>query len=76
MVKTMGGLGRVRELTATFQREARREKQKLFKDQCKMIDEGNKMEKTRDLLKKIREITGTFTPRIGIVKNIEGKDLS
>ena len=72
----MGNLGRVKELNITFQRQARRDKQKFFKDQCKMIEESNKMGKTRNILKKIREITGKFTPRIEIVKNKQDKDLS
>eukprot|EP00112_Aurelia_sp_Birch-Aquarium-sp1_P017362 Seg4013.4 transcript_id=Seg4013.4/GoldUCD/mRNA.D3Y31 product="hypothetical protein" protein_id=Seg4013.4/GoldUCD/D3Y31 len=76
IAKAMGDFGRVKELNAEFQRKARRDKQKIFKDQCKTIEESNKKGRTRDLFKRIREITGMFTPRIGIVKNKQGKDLS
>eukprot|EP00112_Aurelia_sp_Birch-Aquarium-sp1_P025795 Seg879.2 transcript_id=Seg879.2/GoldUCD/mRNA.D3Y31 product="hypothetical protein" protein_id=Seg879.2/GoldUCD/D3Y31 len=76
MAKAMGDFARVKELNAAFQWKARRDKQNFLKDQCKTIEESNKKGRTRDSFKRIREITGTFTPRIGIVKNKQGKDLS
>ena len=52
-------------LNAEFQRIARRDKKAFFSDQCKEIEENNRMGKTRDLLKKIRDTKGTFHPKIG-----------
>ena len=52
-------------LNAEFQRIARRDKKAFFSDQCKEIDENNRMEKTRDLFKKIRDTKGTFHAKMG-----------
>eukprot|EP00795_Rhopilema_esculentum_P009424 gene9424-17140_t len=76
MAKAPDDHGRVEELNAAFQRAAGRDKQKFSKDQCKTIEESSKMGKTRYLFKKIKEITGIFTARIGIVKNKQGKELN
>ena len=62
-------------LNAEFQRIARRDKKDFLSDQCKDIEENNRMEKTRDLFKKIRDIKGTFHVKMGIIKNRNGMDL-
>ena len=56
--------GRYNHLNAEFQRIARRDKKAFLSDQCKEIGENNRMEKTRDLVKKIRDIKGTFHAKI------------
>ena len=56
-------------LNAEFQRIARRDKKAFLSDQCKEIEENNKMGKTRDLFKKIRETKGTFHAKLGSVKD-------
>ena len=56
--------GRYKHLNAEFQRIARRDKKAFLSDQCKEIGENNRMEKTRDLVKKIRDIKGTFHAKI------------
>ena len=61
-------------LNAEFQRIARRDKKAFFSDQCKEIDE-NRMGKTRDLFKKIRDIKGTFHAKMGSIKDRNGIDL-
>ena len=58
--KSKGEKERYTHLNAEFQRTARRDKKALFSDQCKEIEENNKMRKTRDLFKKIRDTKGTF----------------
>ena len=60
---------------AEFQRIARRDKKAFLRDQCKEIEENNKMEKTRDLFKKIRDTKGTFHAKMGSIKNRNGMDL-
>ena len=75
LAKAEGNHERVKELNASFQREARRAKEKFYNDHCNMIEVSNSKENTRELFKTIRDITGTFTPRIGIVKDKQGKDL-
>ena len=52
-----------------FQRIARRDKKEFLSDQCKEIEENNRMEKTRDLVKKIRDTKGTFHAKMGSIKN-------
>ena len=52
-----------------FQRIARRDKRAFLSDQCKEIEENNRMGKTRDLFKKIRDTKGTFHAKMGIIKN-------
>ena len=59
-----------------FQRTVRRDKKAFFNEQCKEIEENNRMGKSRDLFKKIGEIRGTFHARIGMIKNRNGKDLT
>ena len=63
-------------MNAEFQRIARRDKKAFLSDQCKEIEENNKMGKTRDLFKKIRDTKGTFHARIGTIKDRNGKDLT
>ena len=55
-------------MNAEFQRTARRDKKAFLSDQCKGIDENNRMEKTRDLLKKIRDTKGKFHVKMGAIK--------
>ena len=62
-------------MNAEFQRIARRDK-KAFGDQCKEIEENNKMGKTRDLFKKIRDTKGTFHAKMGSIKERNGVDLT
>ena len=63
-------------LITEFQRIARRDKNPFLWVQCKEIEESNRMRKTRDLSKKIRDIKGTFHPKIGTIKDRNGKDLT
>ena len=60
---------RYTHLNAEFQRIARRDKKAFFSDQCKEIEENNRMGKTRDLFKKIRDTKGTFHAKMGSKKN-------
>ena len=62
-------------MNAEFQRTARRDKKTFLSDQCKEIEENNKMGKTRDLFKKIRVTKRTFHARMGKIKDRNGKDL-
>ena len=66
---------RNKHLNAEFQRIARRDK-KAFSDQCKEIEENNRMGKTRDLFKKIRDTKGTFHAKIGSIKDRNDMDLT
>ena len=59
-----------------FQRIARREKKAFLRDQCKEIEENNRMGKTRDLFKKIRDTTGKFNAKMGSIKDRNGMDLT
>ena len=61
--KKRGEKQRYKHLNAEFQRIARREKKAFFSDQCKEIDKNNRMGKTRDLFKKIRDTKGTFNAK-------------
>ena len=63
-------------LNAEFQRIARRDKKAFFSDQCKEIEEKNKMGKTRDLFKKIRDTEGIFHAKMGLIKDRNGMDLT
>ena len=63
-------------LNAEFQRIARRDKKAFLSDQCKEIEENNKMGKTRDLFKKIRDTKGTFHAKMGSIKDRNGMDLT
>ena len=65
---------RYKHLNAEFQRIARRDKKAFISYQCKEIEENNRMEKTRDLFKKIRDTTGTFHVKMGSIKDRYGMD--
>ena len=75
-VKGKGEKERYTHLNAEFQRIARREKKAFLSDQCKEIEENNRMGKTRDLFKKIRDIKGTFHAKMGTIKDRNSKDLT
>ena len=68
--------GKTHHLNAEFQRRARREKKTFLSDQCKEIEENNRMGKTRDLLKKTRDTKETFHAKIGKIKDRNGMDLT
>ena len=63
-------------MNAEFQRIARRDKKAFLRDQCKEIEENNRMGKTRDLFKKMRDTKGTFHAKMGTIKDRNGKDLT
>ena len=63
-------------MNAEFQRIARRDKKNFLSDQCKEIEENNRMGKTRDLFKKIRDNKGTFHAKMGTIKDRNGMDLT
>ena len=67
---------RYKHLNAEFQRIARRDKKAFFSDQCKEIEENNRMEKTRDIFKKIRDTKGTFHAKMSSIKDRNGVDLT
>ena len=67
---------RYAHLNAEFQRTARKDKKAFLSDQCKEIEENNRMEKTRDLVKKIRDTKGTFHAKMGWIKDRNGMDLT
>ena len=67
--KSKGEKGRYKHLNTEFQRIARRDKKAFFRDQCKEIEENNRMGKTRDLFKKIRDTKGTFHAKMGSIKD-------
>ena len=75
-VKNKGEKERYPHLNAEFQRIARRDKKAFLSNQCKEIEENNRMRKTRDLFKKIRDIKGTFHAKIGSIKDRNGMDLT
>ena len=75
-VKRKGEKERYNCLNAEFQRITRRDKKAFLSDQCKEIEENNRMEKTRDLFKKIRDTKGTFHAKMGSIKNRNGLDLT
>ena len=66
---------RYTHLNAEFQRIARRDKKAFLSNQCKEIEENNRMGKTRDLFKKIRDTKGTFHPNMGTIKDRNGTDI-
>ena len=74
--KGKGEKERYTHLNAEFQRLARRDKKAFLSDQCKEIEENNRMGKTRDLFKKIRDIKGTFHARMSTIKDRNGMDLT
>ena len=73
--KSKGEKERYTHLNAVFQRIARRHKKAFLRDQCKKIKENNRMGKTRDLFKKIRDTKGTFHTKMGLIKDRNSKDL-
>ena len=75
LTKSKGEKERYTHLNAEFQRIARRDKKAFPIDQCKEIEENNRMGKTRDLFKKIRDTKGIFHAKIGSIKNRNGMDL-
>ena len=75
-VKNKGEKERYKHLNAEFQRIARRDKKAYFSDQCKEIEENNRMGKTRDVFKKIRDTKGTFHAKMGLIKDRNVMDLT
>ena len=75
-VKSKEEKERYEHLNAAFQRIARRENKTFLSDQCKEIEENNRMGKTRDLFKKIRDTTGTFHAKMGSINDSNGRDLT
>ena len=75
-MKGKGEKERYTHLNAEFKRVARRNKKVFLSDQCKEIEENNRMEKTRDLFKKIRDTKGRFHAKMGSVKDRNGMDLT
>ena len=75
-VKSKGEKERYKHLNAEFQRIARSDKKTFLSDQCKEIEENNRMRKTRDLFKKIRDTKGTSHAKMGSIKDRNGMDLT
>ena len=75
-VKSKGEKERYKHLNPEFQRIARRDKKAFLSDQCKEIEEKNRMGKTRDLFKKIKDTKGTFHVKMGKIKDRNGMDLT
>ena len=75
-VKSKGEKERYKHLNADFQRKARRDKKAFLSDQCKEIEEKNRMRKTRDFFKKMRDTKGTFHAKMGSIKDRSGLDLT
>ena len=74
--KSTGEKERYKHLNAEFQRTARKDKKAIQSDQCKKIEENNRMGKTRDLFKKIRYTKGTFHAKTGSIKDRNSKNLT
>ena len=74
--KSKGEEERYKYLNAEFQRIARRDKKAFLSDQCNEIEENNRMGKTRDLFKKIRDTKGTFHAKMALIKDRNGMDLT
>ena len=74
--KDKGEMERYTHLNADFQRIARRDKKAFLSDQCKEIEANNRMGKTRDLFKKIRDAKGIFHAKMGLIKNQNDMDLT
>ena len=74
--KSKGEKERYKHLNAEFQRIARRDKKAFFSNQCKEMEENNRMGKTRDLFKKIRDTKGTFHAKMGSIKDRNDMDLT
>ena len=75
-MKGKGEKERYTHVSAEIQRRARRDKKAFLSDQCKEIEENNRMRKTRDLFKKIRDTKGTFHAKTGTIKDRNGMDLT
>ena len=75
-VKSKGEKESYTHLNAKFQRIARRDKKAFLSDQCKEIEESNRMENTGDLFKEIRDTKGTFHAKMGSIKDLNGMDLT
>ena len=75
-MKSKGEKERYKHLNAEFQRIERRDKKAFFSNQCKEIEENNRMGKTRDLFKKTRDTKGTFHAKMGSIKDRNGLDLT
>ena len=74
--KSKGEKERYKHLNAEFQRITRRDKKAFFSDQCKEIEENNRIRKTRDLFKKMRDSKGTFHTKMGKIKDRNSMDLT
>ena len=74
--KSKGEKERYKHLNAEFQSIARRDKKAFLRHQCKEIEENNRMGKTRDLFKKIRDTKGTLHAKMGLIKDRNGMDLT
>ena len=74
--KSKGEKERYKHLNAEFQRIARRDKKAFLSDQCKEIEENNKMGRSRDLFKRIRDTKGAFHTKMGTIKDRNGMDLT
>ena len=74
--KSQGEKERYKHLNAEFHRIAKRDKKAFFSDQCKEIEENNRLGKTRDHFKKIRDTKGTFHAKMGLIKDRNGMDLT
>ena len=74
-VKSKGEKERCKSLNGEFQRKARRDKKAFISDQCKEIEENNRMGKTRELFKKIRDTKETFHAKMGLIKDRQDMDL-
>ena len=75
-MKSKGEKERYTHFNADFQRITRRDKKAILSDHCKEIGENNRMGKTRDLFKKIRDTKGTFHAKMGLIKDRNGMDLT
>ena len=75
-VKSKGEKERCTHLNAKFRRIERKDKKAFLSDQCKETEENNRMGKTRDLFKKMRETKGTFHAKMGTIKDTNGMDLT
>ena len=75
-VKGKGEKERYTHLNAEFQRTARRDRKDFLLDQCKEIEENNRMGKTRDLIKKVRDTKGIFHAQMGSIKDRNDEDLT
>ena len=75
-MKGKGERERYTQLNAEFQRIARRDKKGFLNEQCKEIEENNRMGKTRELFRKIKDTKGTFHAKMGLIKDRNGTDLA